>query len=54
VILLSPSGKTLIDDFTRFALIFLDNFLANSSDDFPEITDILLNKKISFNGILKF
>jgi len=46
VILLSPSGKTLTDDFTRFALIFLDNFFANSSEDFPEITETLLNKKM--------
>ena len=46
VILLSPSGKTLISDFTRFAFIFFDNFLASSSEDFPEITDRLLNKKI--------
>jgi len=46
VILLSPSGKTLTSDFIRFALIFLDNFLAKSSEAFPEITDILLNKKM--------
>jgi len=46
VILLSPSGKTLTSDFTRLAFIFLDNFLAKSSEDFPEITDRLLNKKM--------
>jgi len=46
VILLSPSGKTLTSDFTRFAFSFFDNLLARSSEDFPEITDILLNKKM--------
>ncbi len=46
VILLSPSGKTLNYDFTRFAFSFFDNLLASSSEDFPEITDILLNKKM--------
>jgi len=46
VILLSPSGKILTSDFTRFAFILFDNFLAKSSEDFPEITDRLLNKKM--------
>ena len=42
VILLSPSGKTLISDFTKFAFNLLDNLLANSSDGFPAIIDRLL------------
>lgn len=54
VILLSPSAKILISDFTKFAFIFLDSLLAKSSDDFPEITDKLLNKELCFDGILKF
>ena len=46
VILLSPSSKTLTCDFTKFAFIFLDNFLATSSDDLPAITDKLFNKEM--------
>jgi hypothetical protein len=42
VILLSPSAKTLTSDFTKFAFIFLDNFLASSSEDFPAILQLLI------------
>jgi hypothetical protein len=36
----------IISDFTKFALIFLDNSFAKFSEDFPEITDNSLNKQI--------
>ena len=54
VILLSPSAKTLTCDFTKFAFIFLDSFLATSSEDLPAITDNLLNKKCELMGFLSF
>ena len=52
VILLSPSGKTFISDFMRFAFIFLETFFANSSEEFPAI--MLINKQSKIKGILKF
>ncbi len=54
VILLSPSAKILTCDFTKLAFIFLDNFLATSSEDLPAITDNLLNKKYQLMGFLSF
>ena len=54
VILLSPSAKILICDFTKFALIFLDIFLAKSYEDSPAITDNSLNKKCESMGFLSF